>query len=324
MRPSSANASRRRCASHSGPTCYPPDVSNILTLIAAPGTELQSRDIARARAVVDGAEPEILSPGEAVDIPCAAPPPLPLVRAALAGSRIDAIAVKRRGRRKAVLVADMDSTIVVNETLDDLARRAGAGELVAGITRRSMNGEIDFAAALVERVATLRGVPLTALHDTWAETVLTPGARALVATMRRHGALCALVSGGFTFFTGRVATLCGFDAHRANVLLDDGEALTGAVRRPILDRDAKRWALAEFATERRARLSATLAVGDGANDLAMLQAAGLGIAFRPKPILADAIANRLDHADLRALLFAQGYKASDITEELPVCAPATA
>ena len=186
-----------------------------------------------------------------------------------------------------------------------------------------MNGEIDFAAALIERVLTLRGVPLQALHDTWAETELNPGARALVATMRRHGALCALVSGGFTFFTGRVATLCGFDGHRANVLLDDGAALTGEVRRPILDRNSKRLALADYATERRARLSATLAVGDGANDLAMLQAAGLGIAYRPKPILDEAIANRIEHADLRALLFAQGYKASDITEELPACEPAT-
>ncbi len=285
---------------------------HILTLVGAP---LGERDIARARALVEGGEPVILSPGEAADIPCASAPPLALVRAALAGSPVDALAVRPRGRRKAVLVADMDSTIVDGETLDDLAQASGTGALVAAITRRSMNGEVDFATALVERVGTLRGVALAALEETWAHTRLMPGARALVATMRRHGALCVLVSGGFTFFTARVATLCGFDDHRANVLLDDGTALTGDVARPILDRDAKRHALEAFALQRGARLSATLAVGDGANDVAMLQAAGLGIAFRPKPMLAAAIPNRVEHADLRALLFAQGYTRADIIEE---------
>ncbi len=275
---------------------------------------LDDRDIARARAVVGGAEPVILSPNRAVDIACATAPDLQLVRAVLAGSQIDALAVKRRGRRKALLVADMDSTIVDGETLDDLAHRAGSGDAVAAITRRSMNGEIDFADALAERAATLRGVSLTALAETWSEVRLVPGARALIATMRRHGALCVLVSGGFTYFTERVAALCGFDDHRANVLLDDGALLTGEVARPILDREAKRQALDAFTLQRGVKRSATLAVGDGANDLDMLRQAGLGIAFRPKPILAEAIANRIDHADLRALLFAQGYNDRDIIE----------
>ena len=285
---------------------------HVLTLV---GETLTERDTERARALVEGGDPIVLSPGRAVDIPCPAEPPLPLVRAALAGSPVDALATRRRGRRKALLVADMDSTIVDGETLDDLARRAGVGDQVAVITRRSMNGEIDFAAALVERVATLRGKPVAMLEQTWADTRLMPGARALVATMRRHGALCVLVSGGFTYFTERVAQRCGFDDHRANVLLDDGTTLIGEVARPILDRDSKRQILLAFAAQRRAKLSATLAVGDGANDLAMLGAAGLGIAFRPKPILADAIANRIEHSDLRALLYAQGYTDADITEE---------
>ena len=285
--------------------------SHALVLVGA----LTDALVAKARAVANGGEPLVLSPGEAVDIPCAEPPPLDLVRAVLAGAAVDALAVRTRGRRKALLVADMDSTIVEGETLDDLAARAGTGEQVAAITRRSMNGEVDFAQALRERVATLRGTPVAALEETWARTRLNPGARALVATMRRHGATCVLVSGGFSFFTGRVAALCGFDDHRANVLIDDGVHLLGAVAEPILDRDAKREALLSFAAARRAKLPATMAVGDGANDLAMLQTAGLGIAFRPKPLLREAIANRVEHADLRALLFAQGYTARDIVEE---------
>ena len=148
-----------------------------------------------------------------------------------------------------------------------------------------------------------------ALEQTWQRVRLTPGARELVATMRAHGAYAALVSGGFSFFTGRVAALCGFDMHRSNTLLDDGSALTGRVAEPILDRDTKLATLTQLAGQRGLPLSATLAVGDGANDLDMLSAAGLGVAFRAKPIVAAAAQARVDHADLRALLFAQGYRA---------------
>jgi phosphoserine phosphatase len=287
----------------------------ILTLIAArTATTLLPATIARVRDAVQGGVPTVLSPGEAVDIPCPARPDLAKVRAALEGLAVDALAVPNRGRRKALLVADMDSTIVTSETLDELAAFAGLKERVAAITQRSMNGEIDFSDALRERVALLRGLDLSALEATWAATKLTPGATTLVATMRGHNATTALVSGGFTFFTGRVAALCGFDVHRANELLDDGVTLTGAVAEPILDRDAKLAVLEEMATARGVKLGATLAVGDGANDLAMIAAAGMGVAFHAKPVVAGVARYRVDHADLRALLFAQGYPAESFAE----------
>jgi phosphoserine phosphatase len=287
----------------------------ILTLIAArTATTLLPATIARVRDAVQGGVPTVLSPGEAVDIPCPARPDLAKVRAALEGLAVDALAVPNRGRRKALLVADMDSTIVTSETLDELAAFAGLKERVAAITQRSMNGEIDFSDALRERVALLRGLDLSALEATWAATKLTPGATTLVATMRAHNATTALVSGGFTFFTGRVSALCGFDVHRANELLDDGVTLTGAVAEPILDRDAKLAVLEEMATARGVKLGATLAVGDGANDLAMIAAAGMGVAFHAKPVVAGVARYRVDHADLRALLFAQGYPAESFAE----------
>jgi phosphoserine phosphatase len=173
-----------------------------------------------------------------------------------------------------------------------------------------MNGEIDFAEALRARVAMLRGLRLEALEKTWEKTQLMPGARELVATMRAHNALTALVSGGFTFFTGKVAAAVGFDQHYANGLMDDGCALLGTVEEPILDRDAKKATLLRLAEERGLKLAATLAVGDGANDLAMLAAAGLGIAYHAKPIVAREARARVDHGNLRAVLFAQGYPAA--------------
>ncbi len=288
---------------------------HILTLVAArDATTLRPGAIDRVREAVRGGTPLVLSPGEAVDIPCPGAPDLPAVRAALEGEAVDALAVSSRGRRKGLLVADMDRTVVTGETLDELAALAGFGEPVAAITRRSMNGEMDFADALRERVALLRGVGLEALERTWEGVRLTPGARTLVATMRAHNATTALVSGGFTFFSGRVAALCGFDVHRANTLEDDGAALTGLVGEPVLDRDAKLATLQELAAARGLRLAATLAVGDGANDLAMIAAAGMGVAFHAKPVVAAAARHRVDHADLRALLFAQGYPASAFIE----------
>ena len=284
-----------------------------LTLVAnLAATSLTPAMITRVRNVVGGSDPVILSPGEAADFRLAAIPDMDAVHAALDGAAIDAIATSVDGRRKALLIADMDSTVVTGETLDELAEYAGLKERISAITARAMNGELDFKAALRERVAMLRGLPLDALDKTWQRVRLTEGAVELIATMRAHGAYTALVSGGFTFFTERVAALVGFDMHRSNVLLDDGAALIGRVAEPILDRDTKLETLRRLAAERGLPMSATLAVGDGANDLDMIRAAGLGVAFRAKPIVAAEARVRVDHANLRALLFAQGYKREEI------------
>jgi phosphoserine phosphatase len=286
-------------------------MTEILTVVAQrEAITLTPAILNEIRNAVRGVPPVILSHGEAADIPLSVPLDPVALRAALNGKPIDAIVTKSRGRRKALLLADMDSTIVEGETLDELAGFAGIGDKIAAITRRAMNGELDFKAAVHERVAMLKGLDLDALEKTWQRVRLRSGAHELVATMRARGALTALVSGGFSFFTGKVTTELGFDVQRSNVLLDDGSALTGEVGEPILDRDSKLAALIELAAQRGVKLHATLAVGDGANDLDMIRAAGLGVAFHAKPIVANEARARVDHADLRALLFAQGYPAS--------------
>jgi phosphoserine phosphatase len=288
-------------------------MTHVLTLVAnRAATTLTAAIIARVRDATGGGAAETLASGEAADIELPAAPDMASVRTVLDGAAIDAIATSAEGRRKALLVADMDSTIVTGETLDELADFAGLKDRIAAITARAMNGELDFKAALRERVAMLKGLPVDALERTWQRVRLTRGARELVATMRAHDAYTALVSGGFSFFTSRVAALCGFDMHRSNMLLDDGAALTGLVAEPILDRDTKLATLTGLAGERGLEPSATLAVGDGANDLDMLRAAGLGVAFHAKPIVATEARARVDHADLRALLFAQGYRGEEI------------
>ncbi|MBI1340272.1 phosphoserine phosphatase SerB [bacterium] len=220
------------------------------------------------------------------------------------------------GRRKRLLVSDMDSTIIGQECLDELADYAGVKAEVASITERAMRGELDFEAALIERVAMLKGLPVSALMRCYEDRVrLNPGARTLTATMRRSGARCVLVSGGFTFFTERVARDAGFDAHRANTLVEADGGLTGAVARPILGREAKLAALKEEAAALGIDLAATLAIGDGANDLAMIEASGLGVAFRAKPIVADRTRARIAHTDLTAALFFQGYHEGELTAD---------
>lgn len=291
---------------------------HMLTLIAAPGA-LTPDHLRAARAALSalGADldaAEWLSEAEAVDQPftaLAAEQAEAAVRAALGDAPLDLIAQPRDGRRKKLLLADMDSTIVTSETLDEIAAFAGLKEQIAEITRRSMNGELDFAQALTARVAMLRGLDDSALEATWKATELTPGAAELVGTMRANGAHTALVSGGFTFFTARVAELVGFHEHHANTLLVEEGKLTGAVGQPILDRDAKLATLKRLAAQLGVPLAEAATVGDGANDLAMIQAAGLGVAFRAKPVVAAAARHRLEHADLRGLLFAQGYRAAE-------------
>ncbi len=227
---------------------------------------------------------------------------------------IDVCVQPASGRRKRLLVADMDSTIITCECLDEIADMAGIKPQIAAITERAMAGELDFETALLERVGRLKGVETSALARVYEDRVrLTPGAAILGRTMAAHGARCVLVSGGFDFFTERVAAAAGFHAHRANRLIDDGSRLTGDVARPILGREAKLAALREEAAILGVGLAETLAVGDGANDLSMIEAAGLGVAWRAKPIVAAAADAYVDHADLTALLYFQGYSADEFS-----------
>jgi phosphoserine phosphatase len=289
---------------------------HVVTLVAnRAASSLTPAVIRSVCEAIGGGQTTMLSPGEAADITLDAAPNMGAVRTVLDRAAVDAVGTPVGGRRKRLLIADMDSTIVTGETLDELADFVGIKDRIAAITARAMNGELDFKAALRERVAMLRGLPVEALERTWQRIRLTPGARELVATMRAHGALTVLVSGGFSFFTSRVAALCGFERHHSNTLLDDGTVLTGCVAEPILDRGTKLNTLTSLAAERGLPLSTTLAVGDGANDLDMLQTAGLGVAFHAKPIVAAAARARVDHADLRALLYVQGYHGQEFVGE---------
>lgn len=267
--------------------------------------------------------PGWLAPGQACDIAFR-----PADDAALADARqlldrittalpIDAAIQPAAGRRKRLLVADMDSTIIEQECLDEIARLAGIGPQIAAITERAMRGELNFEAALRERVGLLKGFPLSRLGEVLETAItLTPGARALTATMHAHGGRCVLVSGGFTFFTGAVALLAGFDAHFGNSFLMEDGAVAG-VADPILGQEAKLATLKAEAAALGITLSETMAVGDGANDLAMLKAAGLGVAFHAKPVVAQEAAARIDHGDLTSLLFLQGYRQADFVDNEP-------
>jgi phosphoserine phosphatase len=227
---------------------------------------------------------------------------------------VDIIAQPANIREKRLLIADMDSTIIGQECIDELADFAGLKAEISAITERAMRGELDFEAALTERVTMLRGLPVSALEETFRTRItLNEGARALIATMKARGAETLLVSGGFTFFVERVARLAGFAEFQANELLIEGGALAGSVRMPILGRAAKEDALKSHAARLGVRLARTLAVGDGANDLAMIAAAGLGVAYRAKPKVAEAADASIRHADLTALLYAQGLTRADFS-----------
>ena len=216
-------------------------------------------------------------------------------------------------RRKSLLVSDMDSTIIEQECLDELAAYAGVKDEIAAITARAMAGELDFEGALTERVGKLNGLALDALQQCYDERItLMPGAKTLTATMAANGAFCLLVSGGFTFFTSRVAAAAGFKADKGNVLIDDGKALTGDVGRPILGREAKLEALDDCAFANGVTRADALAMGDGANDLAMIEAAGLGLAVHAKPIVAAAADAAINICDLTAALYFQGYSDEEI------------
>ena len=234
------------------------------------------------------------------------------VEATLSSLPVDFALQPAEGRRKALFVADMDSTIISCECLDELADFAGLKAEIAAITERAMRGEIAFEGALRERVGMLKGLGVDALQRAYDERVrLNPGAKTLVETMAANGVRCVLVSGGFTFFTDRVAKLAGFHANRANTFIIEDDRLVGRVGEPILGKEAKLAALTEEAAALGVPLSASLAVGDGANDLAMLEVAGRGVAYRAKPVVAAQAHCKVDFADLTALLYFQGYRQAE-------------
>ncbi|WP_454715034.1 phosphoserine phosphatase SerB [Caulobacter segnis] len=234
------------------------------------------------------------------------------LKADLAQLPVDFAIQPVENRRKRLLIADMDSTIINVECLDELADFAGVKEQVSEITERAMRGELAFEGALRERVGMLKGLGVEALQSCYDQRVrLNPGAETLVRTMAKHGARCALVSGGFTFFTSRVAQAAGFHLNRANTLIELDGKLTGQVGDPILGKEAKLAALNEETSDLGLTPADALAVGDGANDLAMIEAAGLGVAYRAKPIVAAQAHAKVDHADLTTLLYFQGYKTKD-------------
>jgi phosphoserine phosphatase len=290
-------------------------MDHVLTLVAADGG-LDEAATAQVRSALadlgaDTLSAHWLAKARAVDLPFGLLAPDQAEAAArhlLAGRPIDIVAQTVGQRRKRLLLADMDSTMVTGETLDELADFAGRKAEIAAITARAMNGEIDFAGAFRNRVGRLAGLSAACLDEAWRRVRLTPGGETLVATMKTHGAFTVLVSGGFRFFTGRVREQCGFDRDLGNDIdIEDGH-LSGRVIEPVLDAAGKRQWLTTIAAERRLPLSLSLAVGDGANDLAMIEAAGLGIAFHAKPAVAAKAPARIDHGDLTALLFVQGYR----------------
>jgi phosphoserine phosphatase len=291
----------------------------VATLIADPSKEpLSEATVDRAAQALRGVERRRwLDEGVAADLVFTGD--LKAKRAALeeslSGEPIDVIVQPLAHRRKRLLIADMDSTLIGQECVDVLADFAGVGDRVAAITERAMRGEVAFAPALRERVALLHGLPETVIQDVLKDRItLNRGARTLVQTMRTHGAYVAIVSGGFRQFTRAIRERLGADEDRANVLMIEGGKLAGKVMEPILGQDAKLGALKEIAAAIGITLDDTLAVGDGANDLPMLQAAGLGVAYRAKPKVAAGADARVDHADLSTLLYAQGFARKDFVE----------
>ncbi len=298
-------------------------MENVLTLISNPaGPVLRDEvvEVAGAALYETGASevdrPDWLAADQVCDIAFDGISPevgYEAVRQYLQDEPYDIVAQPQAYRRKKLLVADMDSTIIAIECIDELADFAGRREEVADITERAMHGEIDFSQSLHERAAMLAGLGTDLLEAAFDERLqLTDGARELVLTMRANGAYTALVSGGFTFFTSRVRDMVGFDMDQANELIMRGDKLTGAVTEPILDPRAKLEALRRLTVENEIEREETLAVGDGANDIPMIQAAGLGVAYHAKPLVAAGAKARIDHGDLTALLYIQGYTSAEI------------
>jgi phosphoserine phosphatase len=299
-------------------------MTHVATLVTPEdGPVLDNAVIARAAAFLPNAAGlKWLAPQVAADIPFAPVDPIDPrevadeIRTALARLPIDVFIQPRAHRRKKLLLADMDSTMIRQECIDELADFVGLKDKVSAITERAMRGEIEFEPALRERVALLRGLEHKIVERILDERiVLTRGGRTLVQTMRANGAHTVLVSGGFTVFTEKIAAAIGFHETRANVLMIDGKFFAGTVNEPILGREAKVATLIELRSKLGLNRAETMAIGDGANDLAMLEEAGLGIAYHAKPAVAAAAHARVEHCDLTALLYAQGYRHSEFTED---------
>ena len=290
--------------------------TKVLTLVAAPGHPvLDDMVCAKLHALMLGAGARIVSqdwlnPRFALDIVLETRNAGRLrkdLAPDLAALQLDHALQAPEGRRKRLLVADMESTIIGQEMLDVLAARAGLGDRIAAITARAMRGELNFEGSLKERVAMLAGLPLSLLEDVAAQMTLNRGAKVLVQTMRQNGAYCALVTGGFANFAEPIRALSGFHEAVANRLSTDGERLTGKVEAPIIGPAGKKTTLTRLLRERNLKASDALAVGDGANDIDMIKKAGLGVGYRPKDVLRKAADACLERADLSALLYFQGY-----------------
>jgi phosphoserine phosphatase len=286
----------------------------VVTLLTNPETPVLERvTVESLRNAWGGGEARWLDPGVAAEFDLGAIPENRWeVWEGLQALRVDMVVQRAEGRKKRLLIADMDSTMIRQECIDELADEAGVGARVADITARAMNGELDFEGALRERVGLLKGLPEAVIGQVLRDRItLMPGGQVLLATMKANGAYAALVSGGFTAFTSAVAAKLGFDENRANSLNVAEGRLTGTVAEPILGKEAKLQALNEIAAQLGLTPSKALAVGDGANDLPMLQAAGTGVALHAKPRVQAECDIRVNYGDLTALLYIQGYSRQD-------------
>ena len=292
-------------------------MTHVATLISNPARPgVTPLVVDAARIILPGVKsPVVLAGGIAVDLPFELPSGVngaifvESLRAATSPAPVDVVVQPVKHRRKRLFVTDMDSTMIGQECIDELADFVGLKAHVAAITERAMRGEIEFAPALRERVALLKGLPASTIDEVIGKRItFTPGGHTLVATMRKHGAHTCMVSGGFTLFTEKIAAALGFNEQRANELVIENGRLAGHVVEPVLGREAKLATLQTLTARLKLEQTETLALGDGANDIPMIQAAGLGVAFRAKPAVAEAAHVRIDHGDLTALLYAQGYR----------------